>query len=197
MNIIEWIKKNKRLSIVIFAVFFLFLFLVLNLAVLVKRITRPEDGKTPQSPNMLQNTSFTTMSITTDKDQYSLSEKIVATIKANSPNEAIAGFDTLIQFDPSFLTLSNRRPPSLSNFDYYGQNSNNLISVAAVQKIDSNNEQKFSDTALFQVEFTPKKAGKTTLKVLFSPNATNESNLINKQSKDILTDVFNKEITIK
>ena len=136
------------------------------------------------------------MFITTAKTSYAVSETIPVSIKATTGEAAITAFDAVIEYDPEFLTLSKRNPPPLKEFTYYGQNTDTLISVSAIQKPDSETRVKFDKTTLFDLEFTPKKTGKTVLKVIYFPNSTSESNLLNPDSKDILGNVRALEVTI-
>ena len=197
-RITSWIKTHKKLILVVIAVVFLFVVLGLTVFQVFKSKLFPAKNPSQQTgQNIDQKPNQSSMEIQTTKDTFSLNEKITIRVAASSAGEAIRAFDTLIEYDPEFLSLTNKKSPTQDKFQYYGSNTGRLIQLSAVQKQDITQDQTFDNTPLFEFEFTPKKKGKTTLKIIYAPNATNESNLINKESKDILGSARGKEITIE
>jgi len=136
------------------------------------------------------------MLIKTTKSVFKQTEIIPVTVIASSGESAITAFDTVIEYDSEFLTVTKKNPPPLKEFDYYGKNDEQLIKVSAVRKVDGNSTQTFNNTILFDIEFTPKKKGKTVLKIIYMPGATNDSSLLNSASQDILSRAQGLEITI-
>lgn len=190
------LKSRKKLLITIIAIIFLFIALFyLSFSALKNRFFPNSDVSLPFTNPPVQN-QFSSMKIQASKTSFSLSEKIPVSVVASSDGKAITAFDTLIEYDPQFLTLSQRKPPPLQDFNYFGKNSDTLISVSAVQKIDSTAQVKFDNTTLLEMEFTPKKQGKTVLKIIYMPNSTSDSNLIDNSSHDILSNAAGTEITI-
>ena len=198
-RVLGYLKSHKKLILVILAI--IFLFIVLGFTIFQSFKDRLFPAKTPSgqmSQNPLQTPSTPAiMQIQTSKDSFSLSEKVLIKVIATSKGEAVRAFDALIEYDPEFLSLTNKKSPIKPEFQYYGSNTGTLLQVSAVQKPDISADQIFDNSALFEFEFTPKKTGKTTFKIIYSPNATNESNLINKESEDILGTAQGKEITIQ
>lgn len=193
----DYIKSRKKLILVVIAVVFLFIVLALTIFQIFKSRLFPVKNQTEESgQNINQNSNQSSMQIQTNKAAYSLSEKVLIKVVANSAGEVVRAFDVLIEYDPEFLSLTNKKSPALSDFTYYGSNSAKLLQVSAVQKPESKTQQVFADTSLFELEFTPKKAGKTSFKIVFVPNSTTESNLINEKSNDILTTASGTEIEI-
>lgn len=196
---ITWLKSHKKLILVIVAV--IFLFIVLGFTIFQSFKDRLFPTKKPSgqiSQNLSQNPNTpAVMQIQTSKESFSLSEKVLIKVIATSKGEAVRAFDALIEYDPEFLSLTNKKSPTKPEFQYYGSNTGTLLQVSAVQKPDISADQIFDNSALFEFEFTPKKSGKTTFKIIYAPNATNESNLINKKSKDILGSATGKEVTIQ
>src|SRR3989344_6242470 len=197
--VLGYLKSHKKLILVILAI--IFLFIVLGFTIFQSFKDRLFPAKTPSgqmSQNPLQTPSTPAiMQIQTSKDSFSLSEKVLIKVIATSKGEAVRAFDALIEYDPEFLSLTNKKSPTKEEFQYYGSNTGSLLQVTAVQKPEINSDQIFDNTPLFEFEFTTKKTGKTTFKIIYAPNATNESNLINKESKDILGNATGKEIEIR
>lgn len=199
MNILNWIRNHKKLTLVIIAGVFLGAYLLFILFQAIKDRFFPP-GKPVQQTAIQTPTdtaSYATMLITSSKYTYAVNEKIPVKIKANTQGSAVSAFDTLISYDPEFLTLIERKPPSLPDFLYFGKNNNTLVYVSAVLKPNSNTNQVFNGTTLFELEFSAKKAGKTSLDLVYSPDSTNESNLISPKSQDILTAVSGVKLEIK
>lgn len=194
-NFINWLKTHKKIVATLAAIFFLLVALGYFTS---KAIQNFLNRNNPQDTSINQSQTLTTSSmlITSPKSSYSLSEKIPVTIKASSGISIVTGFDTVIEYDPAFLTISKRNPPPLPDFLYYGQNSNSLIRVTAVRKPDQNTLPSFNNTTLFDIEFTPVKSGKTTLKIIYLPNSTSDSNIIDNNSNDVLGTARGLELTI-
>lgn len=190
------LKSNKKLALTVLAIIFLIAALIyFGFSSLKNRFLPNLNIPSPfNQTSKLQLPS--SMVIKTTKVSFTLSEKIPVSVAASSNGESITGFDTVIEYDPQFLTISEKKKPPLDSFIYYGKNSESRVQVSAILKPDSTASQKFDNTTLFDVEFTPKKAGKTTLKVISMPNSTSESNLLNGESKDILQTGRGVEITI-
>jgi hypothetical protein len=198
LSVFNWIKSHKKIVIVIIGALFLAGFLIFTGFNLIKSRLIPGNKTSAPAGSIGQNANnLSSISIKTSKDAYSLSENILITAIANSNNQSVRGFDVLIEYDPQFLTLTNRKSRTQNDFIYYGSNTGKLLQVSAVQKPESGKDIKFNANALFEFEFKPKKTGKTSFKMVFAPKATNETNLIDKNSKDILTQVYGKEIEIK
>lgn len=198
MNILFWIRTHKRITLVIIATVFLGVFLAFTIFQAMKNRlfpVKPPANQVQTSTNSKISTG--SMLIKSSKTSYSLSEKILISATANSGGDAVSAFDVVIEFDPEFLSLTTKKSPTLGDFSYFGSNSGKLLQITGVQKAESKNPQVFNGTKLFEFEFTPKKTGQTTFKIVFSPNATNESNLINTASLDVLNFATGATIEIK
>lgn len=198
MIILSWIKSHKRLTLAIIAGIFLLIIIIIALFQTIKSRFFPE-VKTPEQTAIQPQASsaFANMTIKSPKTIYPLSEKIPLSVTANSGGTQIRGFDILLEYDPQFLILTERKPPPLTDFLYFGKNTDSAISISAVQKPDLTNPNVFDTATLAELEFTPKKTGKTSIKIIYAPNSTNESNLINPESRDILGSAQGLELTIQ
>lgn len=194
-SFIYWLHTHKKLALTIICIIFLFGFLFFLSYGSLKNLISP-----PKSPDSTGNQStaqnLTSLILTTPKLKYSQSEKIIITAVADSQNKFITGFDVLIKFDPEFLSLTDKKSPALPNFDYFGSNENGLLQTSAVQKTSITAPQVFKNQKLFEFEFTAKKSGKTQINIVYMPNSTSDSNLINNNSQDILNNAKGVEITI-
>ena len=191
------IKGRKKLLLTIIAIIFLLGVLIFYGISVLKNNFFSRMGALPPSSIPASEVSLpSSMQIKTAKTSFTLSEKIPVSVVGNSSGNAITAFDAVIEYDPQFLTISEKKKPPLGDFIYYGKNTNTLISVSGVQKAESNTLLKLDNTTLFELEFTPKKAGKTVLKIIYMPGSAGESNLIDSSSRDILSQTTGVEMTI-
>lgn len=196
-KIINTLRMRKKFVIVGIAGLVLAVFVIMFGFSAIKNRFFPD----PNSQSSIDDQSKTTLNsssmlIKTTKSVFNQTEIIPVSVIASSGSNAITAFDTVIEFDSEFLNLTKKNSPPLKEFDYYGKNEDKLIRVSAVRKVDGNTTPTFNNTILFDIEFTPKKKGKTTLKIINMPGATNDSNLLNSESQDILERTQGLEITI-
>lgn len=192
---LNWLRTHKKLTLTLTAIIFLLIALIYFGSSTLQNLLNKNNSNIQSYPEN-QTSLNSSMLITSSKSTYSTSETIPVSIKASSAGISVTGFDTLIEYDPEFLTITKKDTPPLQDFIYYGQNTENLIQVSAVRKPDGNTLQTFDNTELFKIEFKPLKTGKTTLNIIYLPNATNDSNLIDGNSKDVLGSARGLEIQI-
>lgn len=198
MNIFNWISTRRKLTLAIIAGIFLFIFLIFIISQTVKNRFFPSNQNNQTPPTRTEDSSSpATLEIQIPKQSYSLKEKIPVSVVANSNGQAVRAFDILVEYDPGILVLTYKQPPELTDFLYFVKNTGTLLRVSGVQKPDSNSDQVFNNTVLTKFQFTPIKAGKSTIKLIYSPNLMNESNLLSKTSEDLLTRAIGAEIEIK
>lgn len=179
-----WFLNHKKLALTLAAIFFLLVALgYFGSKTIQNFLKKDEQFAVNNVQNQIPLNSV--IEITSPKNNYPLSETIPISIKASSATSIVTGFDVLIEYDPQFLTILNKKSPPLEDFIYYGQNTDKTIQVSAVAKPNSK-DQIFENTTLFDLELKPVKSGKTTLKLIYLPNATNDSNIIDTSSNDIL-----------
>lgn len=192
---LNWLRAHKKLALTLTAIIFLLIALIYFGRATLQNLLNKNNSEIKSYPKN-QTLTNSSMLIASAKSTYSISETIPISVKASSAGIAITGFDTIIEYDPQFLTISKKDTPPLQDFLYYGQNTDKLIQVSAVRKPEGNSLQTFENTELFKIEFKPKKSGKTSLKIIYLPNSTSDSNLINGDSKDVLENARGLEITI-
>lgn len=192
---LNWLRTHKKLALTLTAIIFLLTALIYLGSSTLQNLLNKNNSNIQSYPEN-QTSLNSSMLITSSKSTYSTSETISISVKASSAGISVTGFDTIIEYDPEFLELTQKDTPPLQDFIYYGQNTDKLIQVSAVRKPEGNTLQTFDNTELFKIEFKPLKSGKTTLKIIYLPNATNDSNLIDGSSKDILGSARGLELQI-
>lgn len=194
-NFLSWLRTHKKLVATLAAIFFLLVALGYFGSKTIQNLLNKTTSQN-QITEQVQIDTTSSMLITSPKTSYTLAEKIPVGVKASSSESLVTGFDVVIKYDPAFLTLSKRNSPPLTDFLYYGQNTDNLIQVSAVRKPNQNTLQTFNNSELFGFEFTPVKAGKTTLRIVYLPNSTSDSNILDNNSNDVLGSARGLELTI-
>lgn len=192
-----WINTHKKTAFAIFATaFFLILgsfFLFQNL----KNRFSPVKQKTETALDNPLTPGSGSIKLISSKTGYSPTELVDLKAVAGSGGIPVTAFDVVIEFDPEFFSLANKKSEKLSDFIYFPKTSNNTLRVSGIQKESSTTDQIFNETELFDLTFLPKKTGKTQFKMIYSPNSTNDSNLITREGKDILGNAGGVEVEIR
>lgn len=187
------IRNHKKLTAALAVIF------ILTIAFLayyqVKKSSQTTQTNLPNQ-NAFFDPNSSSINLISPKTTYSLNEKIKISVIANSQDIPVTAFDILIGYDSNYLDIAGHEAPLASNFMYFGQNDTKVMRIAAVLKPDIN-AQAFKDIDLADLSLSPKKAGKTTLKLFYAPNSVSDSNLINSASQDILGSAKGIEIEIK
>ncbi len=103
----------------------------------------------------------------------------------------------VIEYDPKMIALNYKNVPRIPDFLYFVKNTGTLLTISGVQKMRSTQNLVFDNSTLTEVEFTAIKAGKTLFKLIYSPNSTSDSNLLDPNSKDFLSGGSSAEIEIR
>lgn len=193
-RIIQWIKQHKKIVFVAINVL-----LVTGLWLLfypnIKNRFFPSPNQSNSQINQQQADLPALMEVKPAKNEFRVNEAVKVSVYASSDNQLISGFDAVFIYDPEFLVPLKKNPPTLNDFEYASTTAPGTFRTIGVRKADSA-LAPFKESLLFEIEFSAKKPGKTSLDLMFSPNRTNDSNLINGESKDILGDVRGAEIEI-
>jgi hypothetical protein len=100
-------------------------------------------------------------------------------------NARINGVDVLIKYDPDSLELVNPKAPLQT-----------LVEIT-ISAISNPNEEGVDKGTLGTLSFKTKKSGSTTVSVIYEPNSSKESNVIEtKSGRDILNSVTNLNLNI-
>jgi len=117
-------------------------------------------------------------------------------VYSDSNNEPITGFDIVLKYDKNFWQFI-KSSPLLEDYQIFKRINDDEIRITGIKKPESKVLTIFKETPLIQISFLPIKQGITEFNIVFSPNKTNESNLINENNQEILTDVKDLKINIK
>ena len=201
LNIFTWIKSHKKATLVIISLLFLFAVIFTIVFQIFKDkfslFLPPQQNEISQNRNNQSDAGTGSLEVKTDKDNYKVGEVVTLRVFADSKGKPVRGFDVQVSFDPEFLSITEKVTPSLTQFDLFVENDSNRFTVSGIQKEAISEDQIFTNTALFRYQFKIKKTGKTQINLVQAANSTNESNLIDKDSQDLLSDIYGKEIEIR
>ncbi len=110
--------------------------------------------------------------------------------------DPIVGFDVVLNFDPqrlSYLGVQNQ----IEAFLLVPTSERGQVIVTGTKKLLIKEAQTVNNVSLVQVTFKAVSAGQAPFSLAFTKGATNDSNLINTQSKDVLGKVAGATVTIK
>jgi len=117
-------------------------------------------------------------------------------VHSDSNNEAVTGFDIVLKYDKNFWQFIKLNS-SVENYQIFQRINGDEIRITGIKKPESKVLTIFKDTPLIKINFLPLKKGPATFNIVFSPKLTNESNLINEESQDILQKVTNLQVNIE
>lgn len=136
------------------------------------------------------------MEVKTDKKDLAVGESVKATvtIKLAGEDGLVSGADAILTYDPALLSADEVQ--TLTMFANYPRktvdNVNGKIIVTGFGQ-----GQNMTAGAFFDVQFSAKKSGRTTVKIDFAPGSTNRSTIAQKGTgKNILGRVEGANIKI-
>ncbi len=196
MLMLSWISTHKRLTLIIFSVIFLLVFSVFFLFQNLKnRFSSPATNtEVAQIEPLAESTG--SLKLVSSKSSYKPTEIVDLKAVANSGNKAITAFDVVIEYDPEFFSLTNKQSEKMSEFSYFAKATSSSLRISGVL-MENSKDKIFNDEELFDLVFQPKKTGKTQFKLIYTPNATNDSNLITGRGEDLLGKALGVEVEIR
>lgn len=153
--------------------------------------------KTPSPPVVL---SEGIINLSTPKSSYNVSEIVPVFVKVSTGNHLTSGVDLVLNYDPSILEASSSSLTKGSTFDDYPEiNIDSKKGILRASGVISPVKVGFNGNGDFGViKFSAKAPGVTTISLEFSPNATNDSNMIEPATnQDILGKVTSVKINIQ
>lgn len=145
-------------------------------------------AETPAPTQTIERQGSITL-MTKDKSQtVSFAKPIHIIISADSAGESLTGFDAVLQFDTSALSFVSATSLDPA-FTLYKNNRDTGLNMTGVIEVGDNMPHVFVNAPLVEVVLQPKKIGSATVVLQMSPGETNDSNLINNQTSDILGSV--------
>lgn len=134
------------------------------------------------------------LAVSDNSDVVSIDRQTVVRAIATSGTIPVVGYDIVIVFDPSILAYVST-DHMLPGYTGNVRVSPGQLVISGVIRQDTASRSLNSDI-IEAIRFQPLKTGKAMLAIVFTPGATNESNLISPQSRDILSKVTPLSLTI-
>lgn len=189
-------KKKKQPLMLILALIAVVLIAVL-LALLNSKYLQVEQVpvETEMTTTFSQNQPYF---ILRSKDQTTVGKKgdiVTVLVLADSKGERISGYDVVLRYDQKVLDFVEARS-LLTDFQVISTTKNGTVTATGVKKLETDQPSVFDQTVLLEADFTAKELGSGTVSFDFVPGETNESNLINEQSQDVLADTQGTVIKI-
>ncbi len=138
--------------------------------------------------------------LTAEKSAYKIGEIVPVLIKVSTGNHLISGVDLVLKYDPSMLEASGSSLMKGSVFDEYPQiNIDSKNGILRSSGLISPAKSGFRGSGDFgKINFSAKAPGVAIISLEFTPNATNESNMVELETiKNILGKVGNVKINIQ
>lgn len=131
-----------------------------------------------------------------EEKELFLNQPFKLLVFADSSDEPITGFDVVLTYDPKKLEFKNLNS-LIPEYQIFKKVEGNEIRITAIKPLEVKTLTIFKNTPLMEIFFSPQRPGETEVNLEFSPNAKNESNLINNQTEDILSQVEGVKLNIK
>lgn len=125
----------------------------------------------------------------------SAGESISVLVLAKS-TDPVVGFDAVLNFDPkvlSYTTAQNLVP----EFQLVPTAKPGQVILTGTKKLSAKEAKVFNNTPVVEVSFKAVKSGQTRIEFEFAPGKTNDSNLMNTKSKDVLGEVSGITVVVK
>lgn len=149
------------------------------------------------SPSPVSSGSGSLKMQTADNGRYvPLDGQAEIRVIASSGNVPIVGYDLVLSYDPSILSYVSSNHSLSSDYDGKIVNIPGRLTVSAVLKKDVTRPWILADTVIEQIHFKPLKTGKTIVTLVYRPGATDDSNMIAGDSRDILNKVAPLTLTV-
>jgi hypothetical protein len=145
-------------------------------------------------PTQAPLTGVMNMNVKSAKEAYKKGDLVTLTVSADSKNDHIAGYDVVLRYDPTLLKV-DKVTSLVEGMDLYQASTpaevpglQDLV-VTGIQSISQKDPYVFANTPIAEVTFSVLKVGTANVDIVFTPNHTADSNLMNTQTQDILSNV--------
>jgi len=187
---------NKRIIYLIMAIGAIVL--VVELAWAYSALYKTSQNTPPAVKSILD--SSAKVSLTTSSTNVKVGDQISVVITITS-TALTDGTDLIINFDPKALEVVPITNVPVSGGSIYTEYPNNKLDltkgIIAVSGISSEKDGRLANGVFGTIIFKAKALGNTNINVMYSPGATDESNVIETATgKDILGSVQNLQLNI-
>lgn len=117
----------------------------------------------------------------TDQERFAVGQPFTLVIFADSSQEDIVAFDTILTFDQSAFTL-NSTDAVMSSYQAIPTVQDEYVSVTAAQLPQTNTRSIFENTPVLEFTFTPKTQGNYTF-ILSSNQAKETAKFVNTKNE--------------
>lgn len=146
-----------------------------------------------------------TLSVKNVKVSYKAGEVITVIVSADSDGRSISGYDAVLSYDSSKVTFSKVKNLRDDFQTFVKKGVVSPVTLTGVKKLDASEVSVFSGTPLAEVSFIVKTGAlidtssihpSAEFNLGFIPGSTQDSNLIDEISEDVLGKVAGVTITI-
>jgi hypothetical protein len=129
-----------------------------------------------------------------NKLNHKENETITLILYIHSQGELITGYDASIKFEPELVRFENQKN-LFEDFKHFRKVGGEWLLLSAARGLDT---QPFilNEKAVMEFSFKALKAGNPSFHLSLVPNGTNDSNLININSQDILSEVNSVSVVV-
>lgn len=192
-------KRHKKLIFIILAIILLGEFFWAISFIKTSSLKKEKKIETPTQSQIVPKESIASLTIDPQNVETTVGQQFTININVDTLNHSINGVDTVISFDPEILTVIGE----VKNGDLFNsllikdvKNNVGKINITA-SKLSPTAQNISGKGTLATVNFKALKFGETQIKIIFDPNRTDTSNIVeSKTSKNILTTVSNATIKI-
>lgn len=146
-----------------------------------------------------------TLSVKNVKVSYKVGEVITVIVSADSDGRSISGYDAVLSYDSSKVTFSKVKNLRDDFQTFVKKGVVSPVTLTGVKKLDASEVSVFSGTPLAEVSFIVKTGAfidtssihpSAEFNLGFIPGSTQDSNLIDEISEDVLGKVAGVTMTI-
>lgn len=158
-----------------------------------------------KNPSVLVRKGVLTLSLKNQKVSYQIGDIITVVVSADSDNKSISGYDAVLSYDSSKVTFSKVKNVRDDFQTFVKKGVVSPVTLTGVKKLDASEVSVFSGTPLAEVSFIVKTGAlidtssihpSAEFNLGFIPGSTQDSNLIDEISEDVLGKVAGVAITI-
>lgn len=126
----------------------------------------------------------------------SLGQPITVKLMASSFEQDIVGYDAVVTYDPAFVEFRSATS-SHADFKIVEKDQNGTLYITGVKDFAKQKKTVFDRTEIATITFIAARAGSATFDLAYAAGQTDESNLMNTDTQDVLEYVAGTTIKIE
>lgn len=183
----------KKITVFLLLLVLLTIFLFFSFKNKNQKLTRENKNSVKVQQKNQQNGGKIWLEI---KEKSRIGQKSTLVIFADSKGELITGFDLILNYDKNFFKI-DKVVSLINEYQIFEIVKEEFIKITGIKKIENKTLTIFKDTPLVEIDLIPLRQGETNITFDYNPKKTNDSNLINNKSQDILNEVRNIAVEIE